>query len=82
MGQNTALKTRRLKEGGPTTKKGGEKIRLKAQKEDFNKKSCTKHQKGRKYIYICKNIYEEENIRMYIKGLYLTLGVLPTFSET
>lgn len=39
MGQNTALKTRRLKKRGqPQKKKGVERIRLKAQKEDFNKK--------------------------------------------
>lgn len=50
MGQNTALKTRRLKKmGQPQKKKGGEKIRLKAQRK-ISTKSCTKHQKGRKYI--------------------------------
>lgn len=44
----------KIKKGQTTRrgKKGGEKIRLKAQKEDLNKKSCTKHQKGRKYIYV------------------------------
>lgn len=35
---------------GPTIEKR-EKMRLKAQKE-ISTKSCTKHQKGRKYIYV------------------------------
>ena len=54
MGQNTALKTRRLKKGGqPQKKKTGEKIRLKAQKEDFNKKLHeTPKGEGNIYIYV------------------------------
>lgn len=44
-------------------------MRLKAQKENFNKK-LHETPKGEE-IYICKNIYEEENIRIYIKGLYI-----------
>ena len=52
MGQNTALKTRRLKKGANHRKKGGEKMRLKAQKEDLNKK-LHKTPKGEEiYIYI------------------------------
>lgn len=39
MGQNTALKTRRLKKRGPTTEKNGRrKDKAQGTREDFNKK--------------------------------------------
>lgn len=50
MGQNTALKTRRLKKGA-NHKKGGEKIKAQGTKEDFNKK-LHETPKGRIYIYM------------------------------
>lgn len=49
MGHNTALKIRRLKKiKGPNHKggEGGEKIRLKAQKEDLNKKAARNTKRG------------------------------------
>lgn len=52
MGQNTALKTRRLKKRGQPQKKGGEVIRLKAQKEDFNKKLHETPKGEEIYIYV------------------------------
>lgn len=54
---------------GPTTEKiGGEKRRLKAQKEDFNKK-LHETPKGEE-IYICK-IYMKERIYGYISRGYI-----------
>lgn len=82
MGQNTALKTRRLKKRGqPQRKKRSRKDKAQGTKGRFQQKSCTKHQKGWKYI--CK-IYMKKRIYVYIyQGvIYLTLGVLPTFLET
>lgn len=82
MGQNTALKTRRLKNKKSKSTEKKEEKRLKAQKEDFNKK-LHETPKGEE-IYIYVKIYMKKRIYVYIsKGLYnLTLGVLPTFSET
>lgn len=59
-----------------------EEIKAQGTKGNFQQKSCTKHQEGRK-IYICK-IYIKRRVYGYIlKGvIYLTLGVLPTFWET
>lgn len=64
MDQNTALKIRRLKkQRGQTTEKQKKtttkrwKDKGSRHKRKISTKSCTKHQKGRKYLYIYAYIY-------------------------